>query len=328
MAAEPVTVYFDTSFYVHLAKAPDHTAEKVIGELNKCSVQPVLSPELAIELLSYKGRGNRNRRLYERVTRLRSPLMLAEEFDWTMLLSAEHTPALADFLGSTNTLKTATRTEAMLGRRLTAGKFSQERADTIGKKAVQDLQQMGLATEESSSLDNVRNMLRVFGIEKSEEDMSVIMQSLCALDPDSDPSSHLPTVLQIVGLPDLGSEFFRDMHAVDTTEDAVMNDDRAYRVGVGEWPADKPHHLGNDFRDIDHQRVFRANHDLIHFLQVDHKHYRSLRHPNHLLAKDGLVSRCFYLRSLDSAASEIQRLLQEHPDLLSAAQSARPCMTS
>jgi len=83
-----VTVYFDSNFYVWLARElDDDIADHCIAELNALQVRHVVSLPLVQELFSSTARPAANRRLHSRVTRLAvPPLALTADFAWDALL--------------------------------------------------------------------------------------------------------------------------------------------------------------------------------------------------------------------------------------------------
>jgi len=81
-----ITVYFDSNFYVWLAREDDG-ADPCVASLNALQVRHVVSVPLVQELFSSSPRPDANRRLHSRVTRLAiPPLELIADFTWDALL--------------------------------------------------------------------------------------------------------------------------------------------------------------------------------------------------------------------------------------------------
>ena len=61
------TIYFDTSFYVHLREADESTAQRLVSDLNDLGAQLVLSRPLLLELLRSTASDGDQQRLHSRI---------------------------------------------------------------------------------------------------------------------------------------------------------------------------------------------------------------------------------------------------------------------
>jgi hypothetical protein len=98
--ARPVTVYFDTNFYVWLCRADEALSVGALQALNELNVRVVISDTVIRELLTSRDRNELDVVLVDRANKLSlPPYRMRDGLMWeVLLLSGAERVAMADFL--------------------------------------------------------------------------------------------------------------------------------------------------------------------------------------------------------------------------------------
>ncbi len=296
-----VTVYFDTSFYVWLARAPDAEATTAIGALNALRVRHVLSDLVMQELLSGRSREVRDRILFVRLARLAEPpYRLLPHLTWEILLAnGPERNALEEVLRAAADLTTVANSHSQVARR----GMTQEQQAAWNTANAEFLSTIGFDPA-SGSFDlarlagGFRPLFKAFGLtlpdEPTRDDLQTAAEAMRArLGPD---------VLQTI-------EQQHRLHDSVTALEA-----RPFQIATGRSEFAK--RLGGTFRDAEHMARFVEHAAAIDFLQVDGPQERLIRRdaPVHELRRLGLADRCFSATSLGEAITKMRGLLNARSD--------------
>lgn len=89
----------------------------------------------------------------------------------------------------------------------------------------------------------------------------------------------------------------------------TKNEDRPFKVVVGEASKSEMIRLGNTLGDTEHMILFATNKNEIDLLQIDIPQFKILKNnPSHKLVEIGLDSRCFTANSLEELAQKVKEL--------------------
>jgi hypothetical protein len=298
--AEYFTVYFDTYFYVLLAKASDQEAEKVISELNNLHVRHVLSGQVINELITGKGKEHWDRALVKRMHlfnvepyRISSSYFevakSSEEMSWdVLLLNGDLRVGLGDLFKSIHEMETIAKS------------FSISALNYSNK-----LGEIDFAEDENYSPEE--------RIEKSLNFTSDLLSSLNSLNvmddidsitldknPENSPTENAID-LQNQLLSFLGSEKLEKLEEDNQiTNSIVSSDNRPHKVVTGEASPKEIKRLGNTYRDSNHISLFVAHKEEIDLLQVDSAQLNLINNSKetHRIVEIGLQERCFSASSL------------------------------
>ena len=317
----PLTVYFDTSFYIELADAPQRDAEKVICELNDLRIRHVISGQVILELLSNASKPEKDKNLVSRIMRFEiEPLRISssnldspigsEELSWeVLLLKGKERKALASLFKSIFDLQTHAESWSKLAR-----EDRTEDDPKLQKSLEAFLTTMGFESIEVFQSGEGANKL----LDLSNEIFKLLSEIPNAPHIPSHPIER-PDVMDSASLLNLsneilnrlGSEVIGRLEEKDRIVDSTTaSDGRPYKVVVNEASAGETRRLGNTLRDSNSMSLFVAHQDEIDLLQVDAAQMAMIanqRKPVHKLVELGLHIRCFLINSFVNTA-EVVRL--------------------
>src|SRR5258708_3557602 len=164
----PFTVYFDTNFFVWLAKATEKTAEAAVDKLNALGVRHVLSDILVQELLTCANKPDRDELLFKRTQRFEiAPYRTNESLMWEALLSAGvERKVVADWFVLTDDLQTEANSHSIMARRIASGRVNSEQFDELSKATTPFLEAIGFSPKLEDSQNNLqalRNFIERLG---------------------------------------------------------------------------------------------------------------------------------------------------------------------
>ncbi len=311
-----LTVYFDTSFYIWLAKANDELAGSTISRLNELKVRHVLSSHILHELLSGSGRDLQDQRLVERMKNFSiDPYRIqygqfqgGDLVEWDLLLlGGDERTAFAKFLQSVFDSETVARSLSALAEK----RLSQEQQESVDKALEPFLHALGI-TSESSDVERIEKFSE-FGhdlVAKMSEFLPPdIARKLGTVDlsPESitrDPSAIANNLLSALGKSAVGKlESEKNL-----IRSSVALDPRPLNVVVGSSSKKEVMRLGNTFRDAVHMGIFLVNRGEIDLLQVDSRQIALIQrpHPIHKLREVGFAHRCFAVKNISEAVSYVE----------------------
>lgn len=288
-----LTVYFDTAFFVWLARADEQQADAVIEELRGLGVRPVLSHRIVQELMSSTRGPEANHRLHGRVTRLPPPLSLADDLSWDILLADVPLQELySGRLRDIDDKEADAHSMALIADR----KLNPEQQEAV-EAAHGDLiaplkNEQGEITPDRLSAFVERLVANLHPLmEKQGIDPAAILD---AAQSDDLVASH-GAILDAIGPERLAK--LHDSNAL--LRSVTATDNRPLEVAMGQTKRRKK--LANTYRDAGHMELFVEHRDVIDFLQVDGPQLQQINHksPRHHLAALGLADRCFTAGSLD-----------------------------
>ncbi|QQS34400.1 MAG: hypothetical protein IPM50_07505 [Acidobacteriota bacterium] len=313
----PITVYFDTSFYVWLAKAEPSIADSVIYRLNRLEVKHVLSSHILHELLSGSGRDSQDQRLVERVGKLSlEPCRIqyghfqgVDLLEWNLLLLAgEQRDLFAKFLQSVFDNETVARSLSSLAER----RLSENDQERVQKALEPFLYALGI-TSESSDAERIQKfsefghdlttrMGEFLPAEKARKLKSIDISPESIT---SNPSLIAENFLTALGEPTV-EKLEREKELINSS---VTLESRPLNVVVGDASKKEFMKLGNTFRDAVHMGIFLANREKIDLLQVDSRQLALIHRPSpiHALREAGVADRCFAVRDILEAVSYIEK---------------------
>ncbi len=311
------TVYFDTNFYVWLAKAAPDVANSVLDRLNAIEIRHVLSSHILHELLSGSGRDLQDRQLVERVNRFAlAPYRIQygqfhgiDSIQWELLLLAGNDRVnFAKFLQSVFDTETVARSLSTLAEK----KLNQNDQKRVEKAVKPFLYALGM-TSESSNAERIEKFAEFSGdlIAKMSEFLPreiVVKLKTMDLSPEAiarDPTSIANNLLSALG----ESNVKKLKQEKDLSDSAVALDPRPVRTVVGDSSKKEFLRLGNTFRDAVHMGIFLANHHSIDLLQVDLRQQELIQrnNPIHSLREAGFADRCFAVGDISEAVSFLEK---------------------
>lgn len=290
------TIYFDTQFYVHLARATEAVAARIVDGLCNLAVRPVLSCTLLRELLTSADREDGDRRLHAAVSRFRAgTFQTAPNLSWDVLLTAGTArQAVSGILRTMDdTLSQAESYSLVAGRPTTDARAREAnlavcaRMELLNAKGEVDLETM---------LRFFGPLLHTYGIDlpcalTPEMANRVRDELLARLDPDE--LAHI-----------IAQNAMRDS--------VVATDNRPYEVVLETALPHQRKRLANTYRDSEHMQTFMEHAGVIDFLQIDQPQLNQVRQTGsrHRLAMQGFANRCFAATDLDDTVTQVERLVR------------------
>lgn len=311
-----LTVYFDTNFYIWLAKAEPELADSVLNRLNRLNIRHVLSSHILHELLSGSGRDLQDKTLVQRVNQLAlEPCRIqygqfegVDSIRWELLLlEGDERKLFAKFLQSVFDNETVARSLSSLAEK----KLSQNDQERVEKAVEPFLYALGI-TSESPDVERIEKFAEFSEglIAKMGEFLpSEIADKLRAIDFSAEAIKQNPSLIANNLLSALGeSTVERLKQERDVSDSTIALDPRPFRAVVGEASKKEFMRLGNTFRDAVHMGIFLANHKRIGLLQVDSKQQELIQRasPIHTLREAGLADRCFAVRDISEAINFLE----------------------
>lgn len=292
----PVTVYFDTNFYVWLCRADEALSAGVLQALNELNVRVVISDVVIRELLTSRDRSELDAVLVERVNRLNlPPYRTRDGLAWeVLLLAGEDRVTAANFLRWAHDHTTVAESLSMMARRET----SEERTAELSEGAEPYLRELGFPEDfgknPAQAATAILAMLNIEGVE---------------LPKNPAPEDYQRLSEQLYGLlgPDLVERLKEDDRIKDST---THSEDRPFKVAAGKASDKEKKALGNTLRDTDRMSDFVNHAGEIDFLQVDQAQESIIKvtKPPHRLGELGLAGRCFSISSLADAVNKVRTL--------------------
>lgn len=319
--SEFLTIYFDTQFYVKLANTNETLASYTIDELNKLQVRHVLSRIIIFELLKNSNKPDKDKLLVERMKRFNfSPYVTKSLFSenesslcWDMLLSkGEERKFLSDFLTSIRDLQTKAEsiTIAIPRNSQQEEKFSQASLDKLEEFGVlenkENFRNEGFEEGFKTAL-NIVNQIILPQIENLPSDMRSKIEEI-NFDRDANIENASTIVQQLFDV--IGIENHQVLQSHEELKKSITkNEDRPYKVSVGEASKSELMKLGNTLGDSEHMLMFAVNNNEIDFLQIDIPQFKILKsNPSHKFIEMGLDNRCFTAKSLEEIVQKVTEL--------------------
>jgi len=322
-----ITVYFDTYFYIWLAKATDEEADKIISELNKLKVRHVLSGQVILELLSNNKKSESDKILVNRMSKfeiepyrisssiLEEPLT-SDNLSWeVLLLEGETRVSLANFLKLIFDLQTKAESWSILART----KHGSDKEEKIQEILNPFLSSIGFEKDKEYTREETA--------QKHLEFQSEMFSSLFSLLPDNqketfdkidfsvEPTGENLTNLSNQLLDVIGDENLSKLKENEKINHSVTNsDERSYKVAVGEASQREEKNLGNTFRDSNNMNLFVVNQNEIDLLQIDTAQKNQIDNKGkymHKLVELGIDKYVFSANSLKNTVEEIKKKKQE-----------------
>lgn len=286
------TAYFDTSFYVLLARADAADAARIVAALNAFDVRCVLSGTLLAELGSSADRPDADRALHARVSELAAaPYCTAAGLSWDeLLLEGESRRSGAQAL-------------VELDRALVEARSMQVVANPDFPHGLRDATVEHVVAESPFlNADGTPDMaaLEAFFVPIAASVGVMLSVPLAAED-----------------FPRISAAIFARLEEMGVLEPAntarrllasAARDSRPYEVVLGTATPKSKRKLANAFRDGAHMAEFVAHSHAIDVLQIDGPQHRQLtENPQHELRRLGLDGRCFTApTALDAVARVIE----------------------
>lgn len=321
-----VTVYFDTSFYVDLAKASEEEAERVVVKLNDLAVRHVLSGQIVQELLSNAHSPEKDEMLVDRVSRFRiPPLRISsssfdkpvdqESLDWEVLrLSGGLRNATASGLKLIFDLQTQAESWSKLARN--SSQFQDD--PKIKEKAEEFLRSMGIeGLEDLSTGDGFGKLIDLSN--GTLDLLSKIPNNLhVQTEPIEMPEKRDPETFDRLSSElrsRLGTDILQKAQQKDEIVDSTTaSDDRPYKIVAESASPKESRRLGTTFRDSNSMSLFLSHETEIDLVQLDKAQLSMVinqRNPEHTLAKLGLAERCFSSNSLTNVVETVKEKINE-----------------
>jgi hypothetical protein len=322
------TVYFDTNFFVWLARCGDDEAAAVVLGLNGLRVRPVFSLAHVRELFATPRR-EANLRLHARLARLVHAPLCLDAANWNLLLADGETLAPPfDALRPANATWAVADAHALSAGRLEPAQQAEWNA--AHPEIVATMTDPGLA------LEHTVRQFRLFADQeffcgaidaqrwpdtpgKARADLLALCANLeNALDLTA-PEQRSASLWAMAAAQELlGPEQVQSfVLGRALQQSATATDQRVARVAIGSATASEAEKLSHTFRDAEHMRLFVQYAEVIDLLQVDGPQVRQIQRerPAHAMRAAGLHERCF-------AARDLADLMRRLPDLLHATVAA------
>lgn len=320
----PFTIYFDTNFYIWLAKATDEEADNVISTLNQLKVRHVLSGRLLFELLSGKQRDRHDKVLVERIGKFEiEPLTISInslessetdiELRWeALLLDGEARNALAEFLKAVFDMETLAQSLSNMTNKTLSESQDEKLQENLqpflsfigfDEKFSDEKNAEALTNFASDLISNLSHILP----QEQKENLEKIDFSV-----NKSPENIFNISNQLLN--SLGSETVEKLEEERKIIDSsVKLDPRPYKVAVNEASNKEIKNLGNTYRDAEHINLFVTHQDQIDLLQIDshQKHLVERKKPIHRLNEIDLSNRCFSANNLSEVISIIENREQD-----------------
>jgi hypothetical protein len=293
----PVTIYFDTNFYVWLCRADEALSAVVLQELNELNVRVVISDIIIRELLTSRDRNELDVVLVDRVNKLRLPSYKTRDgLMWeVLLLAGADRVGMADFLRWAHDHMAVAESLSMIARRETTEKETAELLE--GSKPY--LEELGLPDDFGQDIAQTMTalgaMFSIEGIEWPE---------------NPTPEDCKKISEQLFGI--LGPTLLEQLREGEQIKDSTTrSEDRPFKVAAGKATDKEKKGLSNTLRDADRMMDFVKHAGEIDFLQVDQAQEAVIRatKPLHRLSELGLAERCFSINSLSNAVNKVRGLV-------------------
>lgn len=322
-----ITVYFDTYFYVWLAKTSEEEASEIISELNKLKVRHVLSGQVIFELLSNGKKPEKDKILVERMCEFEiEPYKISNsilekslttyDLRWEVLL-LEGNPriSLANFLKSIFDLQTHAESWSALAKT----KKSSEKEEKIQESLTPFLSSIGFeqgkeySHEETAEkyVNFTSNLLSSLSPLLSQDQRKIA--ETINFSENSSPESLVNLSNQLLSI--VGDENIEKLKEGEKISFSVTgSDERPYKVAVNEATQKEEQNLGNSFRDSNNMSLFVIHRKEIDLLQIDSAQMNQIKNKGktpHRIVALKLDERCFCANSLKNTIEVIKKKKQE-----------------
>jgi len=302
----PFTVYFDTSFFVDLARADNELALYTIRELNKFRVRHVVSDVIVRELLVRSNLAERDAILVNRIRQFEvDPYVTNPPWEWgDLLLKGDNRSQLSAIQKQYDNASTRAGVLGALARK----QENPERNAAI-RNAIRSIsEEIGLSTNPSTAIPQVyERMKKVFRM--VGEDISKLPSLPSTFDPEA-MREFADGMKQFIG-----EDKLRRAAMEEVIQDSVVGEDpRIVKVASGNASLKEEHRLKSEFRDCKHMLEFELHRDQIDLLQLDARQYNRMMEstPSHRFRENGLDCRCFFAGSLSEVVDKVVQLKNNH----------------
>lgn len=287
------TVYFDTSFYVHLERAQAAASKDAIDRLGGVGCRPALSPIHVKELLRGKRDDATCQRLLQRVMAIHDAPLLLDNPRLDALLAPE-----------TERLKFAQHLDATSAPLVKAEAYA-----AVGRnsKLARQLDLSHLPAD----------LIPGLSLATGQVDAARLVSFINALFPSFGSPIRIPddasladaAQLMLSGLTEVyGEDAVSQVRLSNSAFDAVATDSRrTFSVIHGQASADILQAVTSDRLDSEHMAVFRRHKLSIDYFQLDGRQLRRASAQGHPLRTEGLLERCFQARSLEEAVVAVEQ---------------------
>ncbi len=318
-----LTIYFDTYFYVWLAKATDEEADEIISQLNKSKVRHVLSGQVILELLSNSNKPEKDKVLVNRVSKFEiepyiiSSSILEESLtsdssSWKVLLLEGD---LRTHLATSLKLIFDLQAQAESWSTLAKTKQSVKKEEKIQESLAPFLSSIGFEKDKEYSQEETAEKYVNFTSEllSSLSDEQRKFAETINFSEKTSPESLANLSNQLLSI--IGDENIEKLKEGEQISYSVTNsDERPYKVAVKEASQKEEKNLGNSFRDSNNMSLFVIHQDEIDLLQIDSAQMNQIKNKGkklHRIVELKLDSRCFCANSLKNTIEVIKKKKQE-----------------
>lgn len=321
-----ITVYFDTYFYVWLAKATDKEANQIITELNKLKVRHVLSGQVILELLSNNYKPEKDKILVNRMSkfeiepyRISSSIfeesLTSDNCSWeVLLLDGDARSSLANSLKLIFDLQTKAESWSILAgtkHNLDKEEKIQQSLDSFsplfGFEKDKEYTNEETVEKYMNFASEMFNLVSLFSDDKIKTSNEINFSAAPTIENLTTLSNELKNVI--------GDENINKLKENEKINHSVTNsDERPYKVAVGEASQKEEKNLGNTFRDSNNMNLFVTHQNEINLLQIDFAQINQIKNKGknlHRLVELKLDERCFSTNSLKNTVEVIKKKKEE-----------------
>lgn len=315
------TIYFDTQFYVKLANADETLATKTIDALNDLQVRSVLSQPIVFELLKKSSKPDKDKILVERMNRFNISSYVAKSqfsesgssLSWNVLLLAGQE---REFLSKSLIFIKDLQTEAE-SITIAIPRNSQQE-EKLSEASLDKLEEFGVLENRDNfknedfeegfkTILNILNQIILPQVDNLPPEMRSKVKEI-NFDGEATVENAANIAQQLFDA--IGTENREILRSHDELNLSVTkNENRPFKVAVGEASKNEMMKLGNTFGDTEHMILFTFNENEIDFLQIDIPQSKILKNnPSHKLVEMGLDRRCFTATSLEEIVQKVAEL--------------------
>ncbi len=320
-----ITVYFDTYFYVWLAKATEEEADEIISELNKLKVRHVISGQVINELLSNNNKPERDKILVNRMSnfeiepyRISSSVLeeslTSDILNWeVLLLNDDKRDSLANLFKTLFDMETKAESWSILAKTKPNSKTEEKIEESLASflTSIGFEKEKDYTNEEAAekylnfTSDLFSNISGLF----SDEQRSIFDE----IDFSATTAENLNKVSQQL-LQVIGNENIKKLQEGEKIVHSTTNSDsRPYKVAIGEASTKELKSLGNTYRDSNNMHLFITHQNQIDLLQLDSAQINLMNNKGkelHRLVELKLNTRCFSANSLKKVIEIIKEKKQ------------------
>lgn len=315
------TIYFDTQFYVKLANANETLASKTIDALNNLQVRIVLSQPIILELLKKASKPDKDKILVERINRFNIPSYIAKpqisetesSLSWNvLLLEGKEREFLSNSLIFLKDLQTEAESATIAIPR------NSQQEEKLLDSSLHKLEEFGVLENKdklkNNEIDEVlktsSNILNQLIFPLADILPTEMISKIKEIDFDREGSIENATNIAQQLFDAIGIENREWLQSHQELKGSITkNEDRPFKVSVGEASKGEIMKLGNTLGDTEHMILFAINKNEIDLLQIDIPQSKILKNnPSHKLVEMGLHGRCFTATSLEEIVQKVTEL--------------------